>query len=76
MTRRSRFALSFLSLACLVAVGCKGPSAANIQLRKENQALIWAGSLFIIGQMIVIGALTRNVLQRRKAERALARAEG
>ena len=41
----------------------------------ENQALIWAGSLFIIGQMIVIGALTRNVLQRRKAERALARAE-
>jgi signal transduction histidine kinase/ActR/RegA family two-component response regulator len=41
----------------------------------ENQALIWVGSLFIVGQMIVIGALTRNVLQRRRAERALARAE-
>ena len=41
----------------------------------ENQALIWTASLFIVGQMVVIGALTRNVLQRRKAERALARTE-
>ena len=41
----------------------------------ENQALIWIASLFILGQMVVIGALTRNVLQRRKAERALARTE-
>jgi signal transduction histidine kinase/ActR/RegA family two-component response regulator len=41
----------------------------------ENQALIWTGSLFIVLQMVVIGALTRNVLQRRKAERALARTE-
>jgi signal transduction histidine kinase/CheY-like chemotaxis protein len=41
----------------------------------ENRALIWTASLFIIGQMVVIGALTRNVLQRRKAERALARTE-
>jgi signal transduction histidine kinase/ActR/RegA family two-component response regulator len=41
----------------------------------ENQGLIWTGMLFIVGQMVVIGALTRNVLQRRKAERALARAE-
>ena len=41
----------------------------------ENKALIWIASLFMVGQMMVIGALTRNVLQRRKAERALARTE-
>jgi signal transduction histidine kinase/CheY-like chemotaxis protein len=41
----------------------------------ENRLLIWAGSIFIAGQMIVIGVLTRTVLQRRKAERALARTE-
>jgi signal transduction histidine kinase/ActR/RegA family two-component response regulator len=41
----------------------------------ENRALIWIASLFIVGQMVVIGALTRNVLQRRQAERALARTE-
>ena len=41
----------------------------------ENKALIWIASLFMVGQMVVIGALTRNVLQRRKAERALARTE-
>ena len=29
----------------------------------------------MVGQMVVIGALTRNVLQRRKAERAPARTE-
>ncbi|MEO5822806.1 MAG: ATP-binding protein [Vicinamibacteraceae bacterium] len=41
----------------------------------ENRVLILTGSLFIIGQMVVIGALTRNVLQRRRAERALLRTE-
>ena len=42
----------------------------------ENQALIWIGSLFIVGQTIVIGALTWNVVQRRRAERELARDRG
>jgi signal transduction histidine kinase/CheY-like chemotaxis protein len=41
----------------------------------ENRMLIWLGSIFIAGQMIVIGVLTRTVVQRRRAERALARTE-
>jgi signal transduction histidine kinase len=41
----------------------------------ENRGLIWTVALFILGQSLVIAALTWNVLQRRKAERDLARTE-
>ena len=41
----------------------------------ENRLLIWTAALFILGQSLVIAALTWNVLQRRKVERHLARTE-
>jgi signal transduction histidine kinase/ActR/RegA family two-component response regulator len=41
----------------------------------ENRLLIWVTTLFILGQTVVIAAFTRNVVQRRKAERELARTE-
>jgi signal transduction histidine kinase/ActR/RegA family two-component response regulator len=41
----------------------------------ENKPLIWTAALFILGQSLVIAALTWNVLQRRRVERHLARTE-
>jgi signal transduction histidine kinase/ActR/RegA family two-component response regulator len=41
----------------------------------DNKLLIWTVALFILGQSVVIAAFTRNVLQRRQAERDLARTE-
>jgi signal transduction histidine kinase/ActR/RegA family two-component response regulator len=42
---------------------------------RENRLPIWIATLFILGQTVVIAAFTRNVLQRRRAERDLARIE-
>jgi len=42
---------------------------------RENRAVIWATSLFILTQTLVIAGFAWNVLQRRRAERHLARAE-
>jgi signal transduction histidine kinase/ActR/RegA family two-component response regulator len=42
---------------------------------RENQPLIWTAAVFILGQSAVIVVLTWNVLQRRRAERNLARTE-
>jgi signal transduction histidine kinase/ActR/RegA family two-component response regulator len=42
---------------------------------RENRPLIWTVTLFILGQSGVIAMLAWNVLQRRRAERELARTE-
>jgi signal transduction histidine kinase/CheY-like chemotaxis protein len=42
---------------------------------RENQPVIWTAVVFILGQSAVIVVLTWNVLQRRRAERNLARTE-
>jgi two-component system cell cycle sensor histidine kinase/response regulator CckA len=42
---------------------------------RENRPLIWMATLFILGQTLVIGAFTWNVVRRRTAERELARTE-
>jgi signal transduction histidine kinase/ActR/RegA family two-component response regulator len=42
---------------------------------RENQPLLWTGAVFILGQTAVIIVFTWNVLQRRRAERELARSE-
>jgi signal transduction histidine kinase/CheY-like chemotaxis protein len=41
----------------------------------ENRPLIWAATVFLVGQSAVIAAFTWNVLRRRRAERELARTE-
>jgi signal transduction histidine kinase/CheY-like chemotaxis protein len=42
---------------------------------RENRMLIWAATVFILGQSLAIAAFTWNVVQRRRAERNLARTE-
>jgi signal transduction histidine kinase/CheY-like chemotaxis protein len=42
---------------------------------RDNRPLIWTVALFILGQTAVIVAFTWNVVQRRRAERELARTE-
>jgi signal transduction histidine kinase len=42
---------------------------------RENRPVIWTAAVFFLGQTAVIVALTWNVLQRRRAERELARSE-
>ncbi len=42
---------------------------------RENKPLLWTGVAFILGQTAVIIVFTWNVLQRRRAERELARSE-
>jgi two-component system cell cycle sensor histidine kinase/response regulator CckA len=56
------------------------PKAAIIMGRPrsfyvENKPLIWAATVFLVGQSAVIAAFTWNVLRRRTAERELARIE-
>ena len=42
---------------------------------REHKPIIWTTAIFILGQTVIIGAFTWNVMRRRRAERDLARTE-
>jgi len=42
---------------------------------REHRPFIWTAATFILGQTVIIGAFTWNVMRRRRAERELARTE-
>jgi signal transduction histidine kinase len=42
---------------------------------REHRPIIWTTGIFILGQTVIIGAFTWNVMRRRRAERDLARTE-